>query len=305
MSESTTTLSRPDQFRASKSGEPFTFDSVEQPEDFLDDTKGIDFTDEHARAAVADAETIVRDAYEQASKEKLVFPDEKRGHFEVDRSERQDVKTNPSMLDDAWREQVEARRAAVSLEAEARAEELEQASAIGANVQAITATRDYVLQYGKDAGVEGAVPKKASLFGKMRKLVTGAEPEPKVAVSRFRKFNQRDLIRTESKVGATVFGAIPANHQREFFALDASTLVWYENYVDESSGQNREVTTRYEVHPHGILKVQDGQAYTVVEGEELRNLAIASRMARERVMREVYGRDPVTGQLLSATPATM
>jgi len=303
MSE-TTTFSRHDQFRAPTSREPFAFDetSGEQPPELSIDAAQNASPD---NAAVAEAEQIVRSAYDNISKEKLIFPDDKRGHFEVDRSASTVAKTETSMLDDAWREQVEARRAAASREAEARAEELELASSIAANTQAIAATRDYVLQYGANAGAEGYTPKKPSLFGKISKLVTGNEPQPKVAVNRFRKFNQRDLIRAESKVGATVFGPIPANHRREFFVLDGSTLMWYESYVDEASGQRREMTTRYESHPHGVLKVQDGQPYSVVEGEELRNLAIASRMARERVMRDIYGRDPVTGQLLTATPATM
>lgn len=144
-----------------------------------------------------------------------------------------------------------------------------------------------------------------SFWSKTVKLVTGNEPRPKVAVSRFRKLTQRELIRTESKIGATVFGPIPANHRREFFCLDNSTWVWYEEWIDEATGQRREMTTRYEVHPHGVLKVQDGQPYAVVEGEELRNLAIATRMYRERVMREVYHRDPVTGQRLTTSAATI
>lgn len=144
-----------------------------------------------------------------------------------------------------------------------------------------------------------------SIFSKTIKLVTGVEPMSKVPTPRFRKITRRDLIRMESKIGSTVFGPIPASHRREFFCLDEHTWVWYEEWIDEATGQRREMTTRYEVHPHGVLKVQDGQPYALVEGEELRNLAIATRMYRERVMREIYHRDPVTGQKLSATAATI
>jgi hypothetical protein len=139
-----------------------------------------------------------------------------------------------------------------------------------------------------------------SFWSKTVKLITGTEPHTKVSAPRFRKLTQRDLIRMESKVGSAVFGPIPANHRREFFCLDEHTWVWYEEWVDEATGQRREMTTRYEVHPNGVLKVQDGQPYTLVEGDELRNLAIATRMYREQVMRGVYHRDPVTGQKLSA-----
>jgi hypothetical protein len=144
-----------------------------------------------------------------------------------------------------------------------------------------------------------------TMWSKTVKLVTGIEPATKVSVPRLRKLTKRDLIRMESKIGATVFGPVPADHRREFFCLDAHTWVWYEEWIDEATGQRREMTTRYEVHPHGVLKVQDGQPYALVEGEELRNLAIATRMYRERVMREIYHRDPVSGQKLSATAATI
>ena len=144
-----------------------------------------------------------------------------------------------------------------------------------------------------------------SIWSKTVQLVTGTEPGVKVAAPRFRKLTRRDLIRMESKIGSTVFGPVPASHRREFFCLDEHTWVWYEEWIDEVTGHRREMTTRYEVHPHGILKVQDGQPYTVVEGEELRNLAIATRMYREQVMRGIYQRDPITGEKLSGSAATI
>jgi hypothetical protein len=144
-----------------------------------------------------------------------------------------------------------------------------------------------------------------SIWSQTLKLITGTEPRVKASAPRFRKLTRRDLIRMESKIGATVFGPVSANHRREFFCLDDHTWVWYEEWIDEATGKRNEMTTRYEVHPHGILKVQDGQPYTLVEGEELRNLAIATRMYRERVMRGLYQRDPVTGQKLSASAGTI
>jgi hypothetical protein len=144
-----------------------------------------------------------------------------------------------------------------------------------------------------------------SLWSKTAKLVTGVEPSTKAPVPRFRKVTLRDLIRAESKVGAGVFGPIPANRRREFFCLDDYTWVWYEEWADEATGQRREMATRYELHPHGVLKVQDGQPYALVEGDELRNLAIAMRMYHDQIMRGVYHRDPVSGQKLSASAATI
>lgn len=132
------------------------------------------------------------------------------------------------------------------------------------------------------------------------KLVTGTEPQQrtKAARRRGRKLTRRDLIRLESKIGAQLFGPIPNGHRREFFCLDENTWVWYEEWL-EPGGRSRELTTRYEVHPNGVLKVQDGQPYSVVEGDELRNLTLATKLYRQRVAREVYNRDPATGQPLA------
>ncbi len=129
-------------------------------------------------------------------------------------------------------------------------------------------------------------------------LITGSEP--RAAKAKQRKVTRRDLIRMESKIGAQLFGPIPLGHRREFFCLDDNTWVWYEEWVDKQ-GKRRELTTRYEVHPNGVLKVQDGQPYSVVEGEELRNLAIATDLYYQRVAREIYKQDPVTGQPLTAS----
>jgi hypothetical protein len=129
------------------------------------------------------------------------------------------------------------------------------------------------------------------------KLITGAEPRPRTP--RRRNLTRRDLIRMESKIGAQLFGTIPVGHRREFFYLDNNTWVWYEEWTD-NTGKQRELTTRYEIHQNGVLKVQDGQPYAVVEGDELRNLYTAIRLYYERTSREIYKRDPGTRQPLAA-----
>ncbi|HSW81562.1 MAG TPA: hypothetical protein VLG40_04150 [Candidatus Saccharimonas sp.] len=128
------------------------------------------------------------------------------------------------------------------------------------------------------------------------KLITGSEPA--APLGRGKKFTSRDLIRMESKIGAQLFGALPKGHRREFFCLDEHTWIWFEEWPD-AKGKMASVTTRYEIHPNGILKVQDGQPYEVVEGEELRNFAMATRLYREHVIRDVYHCDPITGQPLA------
>jgi hypothetical protein len=130
------------------------------------------------------------------------------------------------------------------------------------------------------------------------KLVTGIEPKPRVAVHR-RKVTPRDLIRLESRIGSQLFGPVPAGHRREFFYLDNDTWVWYEEWLD-NTGKRRELTTRYEVRQNGVLKVQDGQPYSVVEGIELQNLYLAIRLYYERTSREIYKLDPAIRQSIVA-----
>jgi hypothetical protein len=65
------------------------------------------------------------------------------------------------------------------------------------------------------------------------------------------------------------------------------------------TGEVEQSTTRYEVHDNGILKVQGGSRYTFIEGAELDNLVMATRMYYEQVARGVYKRDPRTGKMLA------
>lgn len=133
------------------------------------------------------------------------------------------------------------------------------------------------------------------LMSAVTKLITGTEPTGRTGSSK--RYTNRDLIRMESKIGAQLFGPVPKGHRREFFCLDEHTWIWYEEWAD-AKGKRQSITTRYEIHPHGILKVQDGQPYQVVEGDELNNFGIATRLYREQVMRGVYHRDPITGHPL-------
>ncbi len=112
-----------------------------------------------------------------------------------------------------------------------------------------------------------------------------------------RKLSRRELIQLESEIGATLFGPIPKGHHRQFFNLDRTTWIWYEEWTDHL-GKKRNSTTRYEVHPNGILKVQEGARYNFIEGQEFDNLVLATRLYYEKVAREIYKRDPQTGQTL-------
>lgn len=146
----------------------------------------------------------------------------------------------------------------------------------------------------------------SDIFKKTLELLTGTpnttSTAPKVSGSLFKMpknrplktLTERELINLESKIGAEIFGELPRGHRREFFCLDASTWIWHEAWKDKAG--DHEVTVRYEIHDNGVLKVQDGARYDFIEGEELRRIAVAIQMYYERVAREIYERDPATGQ---------
>ena len=109
----------------------------------------------------------------------------------------------------------------------------------------------------------------------------------------------RNMLKREAAIGGSLFGPIPKDGRREFFCLDDSTWIWHEEWKDEK-GVERESTTRYEVHPNGILKVTDGPRYQFIEGEELDNLVAATRLYYEQVSKQIYNRDPLPQTNLAA-----
>lgn len=112
-----------------------------------------------------------------------------------------------------------------------------------------------------------------------------------------KKLTERELLTLESEVGAKLFGPIPSGHRREFFCLDERTWIWHEEWFD-SKHKLTTSTVRYEISEQGVLKVQEGARYAYLEGQELQNFGIAIRMYYEQVARQVYKRDPATGQSL-------
>lgn len=138
------------------------------------------------------------------------------------------------------------------------------------------------------------------ILKRFSRLVTGANQTPKV---NFKQLTERDLIRSESEIGAKLFGEVPKGHRREFFCLDERTWIWHEEWIDAKTKQKHSITTRYEISESGILKVQDGQPYVLVEGEELKNLIMAIQLYYEQVVREVYHYNPATGHPLPTHPA--
>ena len=123
-----------------------------------------------------------------------------------------------------------------------------------------------------------------SLFDFLPKL-------PQRSPLRRRALTAHDLIRREAAIGAELFGPIPAGHRREFFCLDESTWIWHEEWVD-LDGKRQEITTRYEIRGNQVIKAQGSQPYVTVTGQEADNLLEAVSLYYQRVMREVYNRQP-------------
>ncbi len=111
------------------------------------------------------------------------------------------------------------------------------------------------------------------------------------------ELTERELIQRESEIGREIFGPIKKGHRREFFNTDPRVWIWHEEWLDEA-GKRHQLTTKYEVRDDAIWKVQPGPRYIQLTGEELKNFHQAVMIYFERVMREVYERDPKTGKKL-------
>jgi hypothetical protein len=96
-----------------------------------------------------------------------------------------------------------------------------------------------------------------------------------------------DLIRHEAQLGGTIFGAVPKGGRREFFCLDQYTWVWHEEWEDKS-GQKKSRTTRYNVRPDSIVKIQDGMRYQKISNEEATRFYDAVLAYQKKVKRELY-----------------
>lgn len=139
------------------------------------------------------------------------------------------------------------------------------------------------------------------IFSKAVKTLIGSDVNlASLSMSKKRpliELTERELILLESKIGSTLFGPVPVGGRREFFNEDPKNWIWYEEWKGDDKKQHS-TTTRYEVHAEGILKVREGSPYYFIKGQELQNLEVAVQMYRERVMRDIYKRDPQTGNLI-------
>lgn len=101
------------------------------------------------------------------------------------------------------------------------------------------------------------------------------------------KLTYDDLINAESALGRTLFGPIPAGHQREFFKNKGNTWIWHEGWTD-TAGMAQNLTIRYEVRPDGVFKKTPNAAYQKIEGDELNNFIAAARSYYSLVEAKLY-----------------
>lgn len=101
----------------------------------------------------------------------------------------------------------------------------------------------------------------------------------------------QDLIRREVAITSDIFGPVPRGTRREFFCLDKSTWIWYEEWTDQN-GQRQSVTTRYVVHDKQIVKSQNGGAYYRLTAEEVRNFHKAIKSYQQKIKTQLYRKNP-------------
>ena len=118
-----------------------------------------------------------------------------------------------------------------------------------------------------------------------KKFLSDAFLAPKTSTKS--QLTKTDLINAESALGRTIFGPIPAGHQREFFSLKKNVWIWHENWNDQF-GKLNEMTVRYEVRPTGVFKRINKSDYRKIEGEELKNFRQATHIYLDLVKTNLY-----------------
>lgn len=101
------------------------------------------------------------------------------------------------------------------------------------------------------------------------------------------RFSYEDLVNAESAFGRTIFGPVPAGHQREFFESRKNVWIWYESYMN-TDGTMHEMTIRYEVRPDGVFKKIGNASYNKIEGSELENFRQAARTYLNLIKTNLY-----------------
>lgn len=119
-------------------------------------------------------------------------------------------------------------------------------------------------------------------FGKKNETISYASTNKKEE----KKITRADLINAESELGRTLFGVIPAGHQREFFKDEGNIWIWHESW--EVFGTPRGITIRYDVRKDGVYKKLPGKSYEKISGAELENFRKATHAYLKIVKETLY-----------------
>ena len=103
----------------------------------------------------------------------------------------------------------------------------------------------------------------------------------------FKKMGASELFDLESELGSQIFGPAPNGISREFFNLNENSWIWHEEYTD-GNGNLRKFTTRYEIQPDKVVKIQPGPRYFEVKGQELANFHAAVSAYHKAVLSQIY-----------------
>lgn len=101
------------------------------------------------------------------------------------------------------------------------------------------------------------------------------------------KLTEADLINAESRLGATLFGVVPAGHRREFFRYRHNVWVYHESWT--SDGKRMESTITYKVQENGVYKCPLGGEYIKISGAELANFRKATHEYLKLIKAKLYG----------------
>ena len=101
------------------------------------------------------------------------------------------------------------------------------------------------------------------------------------------KLTEADLINAESRLGATLFGAVPAGHRREFFRYRHNIWVYHESWTEND--KRMESTITYKVQENGVYKCPLGGEYLKISGAELTNFRKATHEYLKLIKAKLYG----------------
>lgn len=100
------------------------------------------------------------------------------------------------------------------------------------------------------------------------------------------QLTEADFINAESKLGRTLFGPIPEDHQREFFNHKKNVWIWHESWTKD--GKHHSMTIRYEVRPTGVFKRVGKGGYQQITGSELANFRKATHAYLKLIKQKLY-----------------